>query len=87
MFMLLEAKRWIEKELPFWNRTQGADHIWYSNLAPYSNRMVCKWFQGMHESGTSYKNTCICSMATLLLAASLFTLWTEAFKRGCEKIT
>ncbi len=29
MFMLLEAKRWIEKELPWWRRRQGRDHIWY----------------------------------------------------------
>ncbi len=29
MFMLLEAKRWIEKELPWWRRRQGKDHIWY----------------------------------------------------------
>ena len=30
MFMLLEAKRWIEKELPWWRRRQGRDHIWYA---------------------------------------------------------
>ena len=30
MFMLLEAKRWIEKELPWWRRRQGKDHIWYA---------------------------------------------------------
>ncbi len=33
MFMLLEAKRWIERELPWWGRKQGADHIW-SDSAP-----------------------------------------------------
>ena len=26
--MLLEAKRWLETELPYWNRTGGRDHIW-----------------------------------------------------------
>ncbi|CAK0774152.1 hypothetical protein CVIRNUC_004140 [Coccomyxa viridis] len=28
MFMLLEAKRWIERELPWWARKQGRDHFW-----------------------------------------------------------
>ena len=27
--MLLEAKRWLERELPWWSRKQGRDHIWY----------------------------------------------------------
>lgn len=26
--MLLEAKRWLETELPYWNRTGGRNHIW-----------------------------------------------------------
>ncbi len=26
--MNLEAKRWVEQTLPFWNRTGGRDHIW-----------------------------------------------------------
>ena len=30
MFMLLEAKRWIERELPWWARKQGRDHIRYT---------------------------------------------------------
>ena len=32
--MLLEAKRWIERELPWWGRKQGADHIWCSSAPP-----------------------------------------------------
>ena len=34
MFMLLDAKRWIERELPWWRRKQGADHIWCSSAPP-----------------------------------------------------
>jgi hypothetical protein len=28
MFMLLEAKRWIERQHPWWSRQGGRDHIW-----------------------------------------------------------
>lgn len=26
--MLLEVKRWVASTFPYWNRTNGADHIW-----------------------------------------------------------
>ena len=46
MFMLLEAKRWIERELPWWGRKQGADHIWCSS-AP---RLFCVCLATTHMS-------------------------------------
>ena len=26
--MTLQAKRWVQQHFPYWNRTNGADHIW-----------------------------------------------------------
>ena len=41
MFMLLEAKRWIERELPWWSRKQGRDHIWYRAVFLALHASVC----------------------------------------------
>ena len=40
--MLLEAKRWIEAELPWWRRRQGRDHIWYA-ARPVRLACVASW--------------------------------------------
>lgn len=40
--MLLEAKRWIETELPWWRRRQGNDHIWYA-ISPVCIASVAPW--------------------------------------------
>ncbi len=29
--MILEAKRWLQQHYPYWNRTNGRDHIWLTN--------------------------------------------------------
>ncbi|KAG1658531.1 hypothetical protein FOA52_008417 [Chlamydomonas sp. UWO 241] len=31
MNMILEAKRWLQKTFPWWDRRQGRDHIWLMN--------------------------------------------------------
>ena len=41
--MLLEAKRWLQGAMPYWNRRGGRDHIW---LVP-------------HDEGTTSLVSCL----------------------------
>eukprot|EP00955_Chlamydomonas_euryale_P063808 358783-Chlamydomonas_euryale.AAC.2 len=31
MHMILEAKRWLQRTFPFWDRRGGRDHVWLMN--------------------------------------------------------
>lgn len=30
MHIMLEAKRWVQRHYPYWNRTDGRDHVFFT---------------------------------------------------------